>query len=441
MGAVTTYARALPRARTDRPGWTPLAYGLSAIVGALTAIGLVFILSASSVESLARHESYWAVFVRQAQWEVLGVVVFMVVLRVGYRFIAAHWFALWVGTVLMLVAVKTPLGVARNGSQRWIGPATFEIQPSEAAKLIIVAALAHVLSIRGRRIDDWRDMAGPSAIVAVPLVGLVFLQPDLGTTAIVAFGALAVLWAAGVPGRWLAILFAVAALGLAISVMINPYQWDRLTVFLDPSRPEGYHLRRSLSGIASGGWFGLGVGAGRSKWGYLPNAHTDFIYAVIAEEVGLIGALIVLSLFIGFAITGMQIARRAPDRYGRLLATGLTAYIVFQAVTNIGAVTGVAPVTGVPLPFVSQGGTAFVTLMIAVALLVDIARRGIDPEADARRRRYTERTHPSQLRRDNRTGSGPFRPAAVGRPRPSAVGSRTSKPSRGSSGGTAGRFR
>ena len=406
------------RTRRQRPGWTPLSYGLVAVVGALSAIGLVFILSASSVESLARYDRYWAVFVRQLMWEGVGVVAFVIVARLGYSVIVRYWFVMWTVTVLALVAVKTPLGVSRNGSTRWIGPRSFEVQPSEAAKLMVVAALAHVLSLPRRDVADVRATLGPVVALALPLIVLVMLEPDLGTTLIIAAAAMAVLWAGGVPARWMASISALGALFVAVSMRQHPYQFRRLTVFLDPSRPEGYHLRRSLNGIASGGWMGVGVGAGRSKWGFLPNAHTDFIYAVIAEEVGLIGALIVLALFVALGVVGLQIARRAPDRHARLLATGITAWIMVQALANLGAVTGWAPVTGVPLPFVSQGGTAFVALMVGVAVMTDIARRGVDPEAEPRRRSYTEHAHPSQ-RRASATFSAPAGPGAVRRhPRP-----------------------
>lgn len=394
--AVHRETRAMHRGVPTRPGWNPLAYSLLAIVGGLTAIGLVFILSASSVESLARHQKYWAVFMRQVVWEGVGITAFVVVLRLGYAFLARHWFAMWCATVLALLAVKSPLGVSRNGSARWIGPRAFEVQPSEAAKLMVVAALAHVLSLPRRDVSDPRATLGPIALLSLPLIGLVMFQPDLGTTVIVAAAALAVLWAGGVPAAWMTGITALGTSVVGLSLALHPYQFQRLTVFLDPSQAAGYHLRRSLSGIASGGWTGVGVGAGRSKWGFLPNAHTDFIYAVIAEEVGLIGALIVLALFVSLGVVGLQIARRAPDRQSKLMATGITAWISVQAMANLGAVTGWAPVTGVPLPFVSQGGTAFVALMVGVALLVDIARRGVNPDDEARRKSYRGREHPSQ---------------------------------------------
>jgi cell division protein FtsW len=382
--------------------WQPEAVGLLVVVALLTLIGLAFVLSASSVVSLSSTGNPWTLFVKQAGWVAVGLVAGLCSYAVGIRTVRrARW---WIvgATVCALALVRlTPLGQNINGSTRWIGPASFRIQPSELAKLAIVVGLAYVLTT-GRNFDDWRVAAPPLLLISMPLIGLVLAQPDLGTSFIIAAAGLSVLWAAGLNSRWLGGVVVGGGLIGTISVHMNEYQWARLVAFMHQESPEAYHIRRSLAGIGAGGMSGVGVGASRSKWGFLPNAHTDFIYSVIAEEVGLVGAVIVLLLFAVFAMLGVRIAHRASDPFSRLVAFGITGWISVQAIANVAAVTGVAPVTGVPMPFVSQGGTAFVSLMIAVGIMVDVARRGVDPLRSDRRAAYQTRHHPSQHAPDRR---------------------------------------
>jgi cell division protein FtsW len=363
-----------------RPVWNQEAVGLLATVGFLTTIGLVFVLSASSVYSLGTKASVWTVFLRQLGWEALGLVALVLCSWLGLRTLKRFWISLWVGTVALLLAVKfTPLGVSRNGSTRWIGPSSFEIQPSELAKLAIVVSFARLLSLK-RDYSEWRVAAKYLGGFGVPLVALVGLQPDLGTTFVIVAAGFSVLFAARLNGRWLTSILFSGGLFVFVSLQMNSYQASRVTAFLHPQSEAAFHIRRSLAGIEAGGLLGVGVGASRSKWGFLPNAHTDFIFSVISEEVGLVGAVIVVGLFVVFGLLGTRIALRAPDTFSSLLAFGITGWIISQAFANIAAVTGMAPVTGVPLPFVSQGGTAFVSLMVALGLLLDIARRGVAVE-------------------------------------------------------------
>jgi cell division protein FtsW len=376
--------------------WNNEAIGLLVVAGFLVVIGLVFILSASSVYSLGANDSVWGTFLRQLRWEAIGLVALGVCAKVGVRNLRRFWAPLWTVTVVLLFLVRfTPLGVERNGSPRWIGPPSFEIQPSELAKLAIVAAFAHLLTLK-RDYSDWRVALKPLAGFGLPLIGLVGLQPDLGTTSVIAAAGFTVLWAGGIKSRWMAGLFLGGGSLALVSARINAYQWDRVTAFMNPKSDAAFHIRRSLAGIHAGGFDGVGIGASRSKWGFLPNAHTDFIFSVIAEEVGLIGAAIVVALFAAFGVLGVRIALRAPDRFSSLVSFGITGWILSQAFANIAAVTGVAPVTGVPLPFVSQGGTAFVSLMVALGLLLDVARRGSDQDAPQRRNTFADRLHPSQ---------------------------------------------
>ncbi len=386
-----TTSRATSRAQATARHWNSESVLLLGIGGLLTLIGLVFVLSASSVFSLSTTKSVWGVFLRQLQWEALGLVVLAASATLGFEYLRKGWAVLWGSAVVLLMLVRfTPLGVTRNGSVRWIGPSSFEIQPSELAKLAVVTALAHMLSLR-HDFTDWRVAAkylAPFVLIPVVLVGT---QPDLGTTSVIAAAALAVMFAGNINGRWLGCITVGGALLAAFSLHLNEYQWARVTAFIDPQSAAAFHIRRSLAGIQAGGLFGVGIGASKSKWGFLPNAHTDFIFSVITEEVGLIGATVVVALFAAFAVLGVRIALRAPDRFSRLVAFGITGWIATQAFANIAAVTGLAPVTGVPLPFVSQGGTAFVSLMAAMGILLDIARRGTD-------RRRTKTPHPSMRR-------------------------------------------
>jgi cell division protein FtsW len=376
LRASATAARVRVGGQQSTARWTNEAIGLVVVTGFLIVIGLVFILSASSVYSLGANDSVWGTFLRQLRWEAIGLVALVICAKVGVRNLRRFWAPLWCGTTLLLFLVRfTPLGIERNGSPRWIGPKSFEIQPSELAKLAIVASFAHILTLK-RDYSDWRVALKPLALFGLPLIALVGLQPDLGTTAIITAAGLTVLWAGGINGRWMTALVGVGGSLAIISTRVNQYQWDRVTAFLDPNSDEGFHIRRSLAGIQAGGLHGVGIGASRSKWGFLPNAHTDFIFSVIAEEVGLLGAAVVIALFAGFGVLGVRIALRAPDRFSSLVSFGITGWIIAQAFANIAAVTGVAPVTGVPLPLVSQGGTAFVSLMVAIGVLLDVARRG-----------------------------------------------------------------
>ncbi len=377
----THAAVAVAATKASAAKWNREAVGLLCVVGFLSTIGLVFVLSASSVYSLGAKSSVWGVFLRQLAWEAVGVVALVACTWLGLRTLRRFWALLWVTTVLLLAAVKfSPLGVSRHGSTRWIGPSSFEIQPSELAKLAIVTSFAYLLSLK-RDYTDWRIAAKHLGGAGIPLVALVGLQPDLGTTFVIVAAGLSVLWAGHLNGRWLGGLLFSGGIMATISMRINTYQWDRVTAFLHPQSDAAFHIRRSLAGIEAGGLLGVGVGASRSKWGFLPNAHTDFIFSVISEEVGLVGAVIVIALFAVFGLLGVRIALRAQDRFSSLMAFGITGWIMAQAFANIAAVTGMAPVTGVPLPFVSQGGTAFVSLMVALGVLLDIARRGVIPTA------------------------------------------------------------
>ena len=228
-------------------------------------------------------------------------------------------------------------------------------------------------------IADWRRVVGPIITVLAVFSLLVMRQPDLGSALVLALITFTVLIAAGTRPKHLAFVGAAGASLVTLLAFAEPYRRARMLTFLHPFADrgnEGYQIAQSLIAIGSGGWTGVGLGASRAKWNFLPNAHTDFIFAIIAEELGLLGGLLVLSMFVVFAVLGVRTAALAPDRFGALLAIGITAWVVGQAVINVGAVSGLLPITGIPLPFISFGGTTLVSMMFAAGILASVARQG-----------------------------------------------------------------
>ena len=353
----------------------PLLLGSTAI---LTLIGLIMVLSSSSVEAYARFGSSFLFFKRQAAYAVVGSLGMALTMRMRYRAWERLCVPLLLGVLGLLVLVLLPaVGTTAGGSARWIEVGPVTIQPSEIAKLAVVTFAAALLARRWQRLDDLRQVAVPLVPVVALLCGLILLQPDLGTSLIIVATAFLMLFAAGARLRHLvAGGMATATLGLGL-IWVEGYRWTRFLSFLDPwSDPQGsgYQVIQSLIALTSGGPFGLGLGASRQKWLYVPNAHTDFIFAIIGEELGLAGMLVVLGLFGVLVYAGIRVALSAPDAFGRLLAAGITGWLGMQALINLGAVTGILPITGVPLPLVSFGGSSLVVSLMAVGILVSIGR-------------------------------------------------------------------
>lgn len=370
--------RARPRAGRPsgrRTGWF---LAILAVVVLLSVIGLVMVMSASSVVGLYQFHSSWYFVKRQAAWLIVGLVVLIITMRIDYhRWQRLAPLALG-GSLVLLIAVLIPgLGREVYGSTRWLGYGPVQIQPSEFAKFAMVLFVADLLARRAHRMDELRLTLKPVLIVAAVVTGLVMLQPNLGTTMVVGAIVVAMLFVAGTPLLPLSAISgggAVLAAGLALAA---PYRRERVLGFLDPwSDPldKGYQTIQSLVGIAQGGLAGVGLGASRSKWGFLPFAHTDFVFAIIAEETGLIGASVVALLFAALAFLGVMVSMRSPDRFGMLLAAGITTWLCVQAFVNIGAVIGILPITGVPLPFVSFGGSSLLATMAATGILLNVAR-------------------------------------------------------------------
>ncbi len=282
------------------------------------------------------------------------------------------------GVSLFLLLAVLAVGTTVNGSTRWIGSGFLQIQPSELAKVALILYGADLLARKPKRVRSLEGMM-PFLLVTAVAALLVVVQPDLGTTLVVAFAVAATLVAAGARPRDLALIGGVLAFfGLAMTV-IEPYRMARLTAFLNPGADAagaGFQAAQAKIALGSGGLFGVGIGNGVQKAFYLPEAHTDMISAVIGEELGLVGILGVVGLFGLFGYAGLQVARKAKDRYGKLLAAGLTSLVLVQATINLFAVMGLAPLTGVPLPFVSYGNSSLLTTLFAVGLILNVARGG-----------------------------------------------------------------
>ncbi len=390
-----------PKGRATKP-----FYLLAGLIVTLVALGLIMVLSVSSVTGLYAGRSTWFTFQRQLIWSLGGFVTMVMTMRVDYRYWQKYARPLVGLTMLLLMAVLIPgIGTTVNGATRWIyiGPISF--QPSELAKLTMALFAAAWLADKVGKENNARITIRPVLLVCSLMAGVVLLQPNLGTAVIIGLIAFAALFMAGVPllplTGWSLFSGGVAAL----AAWGSGYRRDRVLSMLDPwadPLDAGWQTIQSRVGIASGGVTGVGLGESRIKWGFLPEAHTDFIFAVLAEEMGWFGAVFVVALFALFVICGFGVAVSSRDRFGQVLAAGITMWVGAQAFVNIAAVVGVLPVTGVPLPFLSVGGSALLMNMASAGMLLNISRR-IRTESSGASRRV--RTEPSGVSRRVRTES------------------------------------
>ena len=346
--------------------------------GSLTLAGLVMVLSASSITAYAQFGDSFLFFERQAAYAVVGVIAMTITSRMRYRAWLRLSGPLLAITIACLALVLHPTaGIDAYGASRWVSLGPVTIQPSELAKLALVVFAAATLSRSVGHLDDLRRLLLPLAPVLLVVCAMVMLQPDLGTTVIIAGTVFLLVFAAGAPIRYL-LVGGVGGAGAAMGLIASAsYRRARFLAFLHPwadAHNTGWQLAQSLIALGSGGWTGVGLGASRQKWMYVPNAHTDFIFAILGEELGLIGEVVVLAAFAALLFAGIRVAAHAKDALGRLLATGIVAWFGLQIVVNLGAVTGLLPITGVPLPFLSYGGSSLVVSLAAVGILVNIAR-------------------------------------------------------------------
>jgi len=374
-------------------------------VVALTAIGILMVYSASGIRAYVTRDDGFADVGPQLVWALLGLVAMVAAMRIDYRFWRLASLPLFLVAVALLILVLVPgIGIVIGGSARWlkVGPLP-AIHPAEFAKLALIVYLAHWMTTRGTRIGSIASGTLPFLLIAGPVILLVLKEPDLGTTGVLTLTAFTIFFVAGA-NLWQFLLLipaGIAAVGYV--VLSHPYQLSRVTTFLDPwtdAQGKGFHTIQGIFALALGGLMGEGLGQSRSAGGlYLPNAANDFIFAVIGEEFGLLGGVIVIALFVLVAYRGIKIALSAPDTFGGLMAVGITAWLAFQAFINIGVVVNLLPITGITLPFVSDGGSSLIVSFAAVGILLSISRethvRGTWNDADPHRRRWFRRAHPA----------------------------------------------
>lgn len=354
-----------------------LYYLLIGATLALLGLGLLMVLSASSVLSIRLHGSAYTLAQRQLLFAGIGIVLMIVATRLSVRtWRRLAWPAL-IAALALLVAVLV-VGVEVSGQRNWIdivGP--FRLQPSEFAKIALILWSADTLARKEPMLDRWSHLLVPVLPVTALILLLVLLEGDVGNTLILAMIACGVLFAAGAPLRLFVGLAAIGLLGIAGLTLAAPYRMSRFTSWLDPSADrlgEGWQVTQGQFALGTGGWWGVGLGGSREKWGSLPEAHTDFIFPVVGEELGLIGTMTVLVLFAVIAFVAFRLVHSADDMFVRLASAGVGTWIVFQAVVNVGAVLSLLPITGVPLPLVSYGGSSLVPLLISLGMLMSFAR-------------------------------------------------------------------
>ncbi len=374
-----TARRAAERKRSEQSvANARAATTLFAVVAALLVIGVTATISASSAVAIDQQSDSFYFFKRQLIGIGLGVVAMAVASRVPYTAYKRLAVPIFVGTTGLLLATLL-VGTGANGAQRWIAVGPITIQASEIAKFSVIVVLAAVLDKKRKLLGEFGHFAAPVMAVMGITGLLVMMQPDLGTTIVIAAAALAVVLTSATPVRFVLYTGFAGTVVATVLAFSSDYRLDRIIGFRDPwadVQGTGWQLVQSYYALGSGGMTGVGLGASRARWFYLPNAHTDFIYAIIGEETGFVGGLVVMLLFVLLAAAGWAIASRAVDPFGRMVAAGITVWLTFQAIVNIGGVLGVLPITGITLPFVSYGSTAVAVSMGAIGVLANIAYSG-----------------------------------------------------------------
>ncbi len=368
--------RVAPRVKSSPAA--PDAWLFGTVAG-LVAIGIVMVYSASSATAYADFHDTAYYLKRQLIMLVVGAVLAYGAYRIDYTKLKRVSPALLAVTLVLLLLTLVPhIGFQTGGARRWLGFHAISFQPSELAKLAIVLFFAAKLSTIGEDVRSLSRGVAPLLLVALGIAMTIFVEPDMGTASLVAFTAIGMLLCAGMRFEHLMLVTLATLPAIAVAIGASAYKRARILAFLNPWKdPQntGFHIVQSLLALGSGGIFGVGLGASRQKFFYLPEAHTDFIFAVLGEELGLVGTLAVLALFAAFAIRAFTIAQRTTDRFGFFIICGCTMLIVIQAFINIGVVTSSWPVTGVPLPFISFGGTSLIVNLIGAALIMNVARR------------------------------------------------------------------
>ncbi len=387
-GRVATIRQSL-----DRP-LTPY-YLLLGATSMLLAIGLVMVLSASSVDGFERHGNsyYWAI--KQLIWVVVALPCAWIATRLPLRVLRfLSWPALLVAVVL-LALTQTALGVSVNGNQNWLGLGPVQVQPSEVAKFAMVLWCADVYARKDSLLDSWRHLVVPVVPVAALITGLVLVGGDLGTALVLFAIALGMLWVVGAPLRLFLAAVSLVSVGTFYLATSSSERLERILSFTDPFKDyqgSGWQAGHGILGMSSGGVLGKGIGASQQKWGSLPEAHTDFIFAVLGEELGLVGTLLVLALFLTIAYAGIRIAVQAENLFVRYATAGIITWLMAHVLINIGMVLALLPVIGIPLPLVSYGGSSLVPVLVALGLVIGFARSEPTAAGELRRRRNARRS-------------------------------------------------
>jgi len=345
---------------------------------ALLSFGVIMVYSSSAVSAYVNFNDSYYFFKRQIIWVTLGIIAMLFTLNINYHVWRKLATPILIVTVVLLMLVLIPgLGKVVNGARRWLGFGSLYLQPSEIAKLSMVLFCSASLARHQDTITSFIKGLVPQLIILLLVFGLILKEPDLGTALAIGGTVVVLLFTAGAKLSHLISLSVVGVVGIIGAIILEPYRLKRVLAFSNPwadPLDTGYHIIQSLYALGSGGLFGVGLGRSREKFLYLPEPHTDFIFAILGEELGFIGTITVILLFFLFAWRGFKVAISAPDIYGSILAAGLTTMIVMQALMNIAVVTASMPVTGIPLPFISFGGSALIFTLAGVGILLNISR-------------------------------------------------------------------
>jgi len=372
-------------------------YALLISIFALLFIGIVMILSASTTVSYKQFDNQYVIFLRQLMFAAIGVVIMLLISRLPKVFFHkwAH-IGLWISLILLVLVLIPGIGISVAGQRNWIslwGP--FRLQPSEIAKLTFVVWGSVVLSRQVKsRVTTWQNLLVPVFPVGSLIAVLVVMEGDLGTTLIIGPIVLALFYAAGAPLKMFSWTILVGLLGIFVLSIREGYRVQRFMSWLNPTAENldaGWQVLHGKYALATGGWTGIGLGASREKWGWLPAAHTDFIFAVVGEELGLVGTIIVLVLIGTIGYVALTLARKTNDFFTRLIATSVMAWIVVQSFINIGAVLALLPVTGVPLPLVSYGGSSLIFTLAALGVLLAVLRNEPSVKSELKNLKKTKR--------------------------------------------------
>lgn len=345
----------------------------------LILFGLAALASASAPLGYERFQDEYYYLKKQFLFGLLpGTAAFLIFARLPYDFLKKIAWPFYLFSLLLLLMVFFPnIGLVLNGSHSWLSVGWFHFQPSELAKLAIIIIMAGLLAQPERDLNDWRHGLLPVLTVVAPAVLLILLQPDIGTLSILVVIIFVLLFLSRVPAKFLVIIALVGVVAFGAIMVAAPYRVQRLTVFLHPELdPQGigYHINQAFLAVGSGGWFGLGFGQSRQKFQYLPEVNSDSIFAIVAEELGFIFSMAFIIFIVLITKRGLKIAKDAPDEFGRLLVSGIMVWFFWQSFLNIGAMVGVVPLTGVPLLFVSHGGSALLTALVAVGIVSAVSR-------------------------------------------------------------------